>query len=194
MQYEDEEVWKFVENTNNYYSVSSHGRVRSEARVILRTDGKPLSVAERILVPAYDNKGYPVVSICLVTSKKVIKVHRLVAQAFCEKPDVCDIVNHIDNTVTNNHFSNLEWVTCKENIQHSVKQGRHSSQRQLGEANFSSKYNLSQIIEARRLVGVGESYNYVATKLNINRKYLNQIIKAEVWNFPKAFPEYYEAL
>lgn len=121
-------------------------------------------------------------------------MHRLVAQAFCEKPDGCDIVNHIDNTVTNNHFSNLEWVTCKENIQHSISQGRHSSQRQLGEVNFSSKYSLSQIVEARRLVSVGESYNCVATKLDINRKYLNQIIKVEVWNFPKAFPNYYEAL
>lgn len=64
------------------------------------------------LVQTLNYKGYPTVRI-----NKVVKtVHRLVAIAFVKNIDNKPQVNHINHIKYNNYFENLEWVTCKENI------------------------------------------------------------------------------
>lgn len=49
-------------------------------------------------------------------------VHRLVCLTFNGSPDKLErkYVNHKDGNKTNNHFSNLEWCTSKENSQHAL--------------------------------------------------------------------------
>lgn len=48
--------------------------------------------------------------------QKTIMVHRLVAKYFVDGYFEGAVVNHIDGDETNNHYTNLEWVTQKENI------------------------------------------------------------------------------
>lgn len=52
---------------------------------------------------------------------KTLKVHRLVALAFLEKPFGKNHVNHIDGDIYNNSVSNLEWCTPTENNAHSMR-------------------------------------------------------------------------
>lgn len=47
--------------------------------------------------------------------------HRLVAKAFIKNKDNKPCVNHKDGNKRNNHYSNLEWVTNKENMVHASK-------------------------------------------------------------------------
>ena len=48
-------------------------------------------------------------------------IHRLVAEAYIPNPDGKLEVNHIDGNKENNHYSNLEWATRKENVVHSFE-------------------------------------------------------------------------
>lgn len=53
----------------------------------------------------------------------LIKIHREVAKAFVCNPDDFPEVNHIDGNKLNNVYTNLEWVTTSENIQHAWDNG-----------------------------------------------------------------------
>lgn len=68
--------------------------------------------------------GY--VSVCLYTKEHKAKhrlLHRLVANAFCEREPQKSEVNHIDGNKLNNSADNLEWVTRDENLMYAYKNG-----------------------------------------------------------------------
>uniref|UniRef100_A0A6C0EHG1 HNH nuclease domain-containing protein n=1 Tax=viral metagenome TaxID=1070528 RepID=A0A6C0EHG1_9ZZZZ len=66
------------------------------------------------------NDGYATISL-MDTIKNIqctLKVHRLVAYTFLERPENFTddlVVNHIDNNRLNNYYKNLEWCTSAEN-------------------------------------------------------------------------------
>lgn len=187
----DGEIWKDVCGTDGYYQVSNLGRVMSVARVITKKNDQTQIVPQKILSHAFDSKGYPVVSICLVSRKKVMKVHRLVAEAFCEKPEGCDVVNHIDNSVDNNIWTNLEWTTTAGNLAHADNQKRRHCSKQQGEANYQAKITLEQVLNIRNLNSQGFSRKVIREKTGIDLKTISRIVLKTRWNFPEAFPEFY---
>lgn len=56
-------------------------------------------------------------------TNKYSPIHRWVATTFIPNPEDKGHVNHIDGVKTNNHVSNLEWVTNQENCTHAVETG-----------------------------------------------------------------------
>ncbi len=59
-----------------------------------------------------------------INNKRVDRyVHRLVAQTFVPNPKNKPCVNHRDCNRSNNHASNLEWVTYKENTTQTLELG-----------------------------------------------------------------------
>lgn len=71
------------------------------------------------------NTGYREVAARINGKTKYFLVHRLVAELFCEKPNVHDVeVNHKNSDRLDERASNLEWITHGENLHHSYLAGR----------------------------------------------------------------------
>lgn len=118
---EDIELWDDVVGYEGLYEVSNTGKVRSlnhrKGRVLIqhldRKDGSERGDG-RFKVDLY-NGG----------DRKTCKVHRLVAEAFCEgKCPEKNEVNHKDLNCKNNHYTNLEWCDRQHNANNRKRTGK----------------------------------------------------------------------
>ena len=114
------EEWRDVVGYEGRYQVSSMGRVKS----LVRKDCLGRTVKERILKPGVIHNGYLQVGLCAGGKQKTLRVHRLVCEAFHENPDNKPQVNHINEDKTDNRACNLEWCTCKQNLNHGSRNER----------------------------------------------------------------------
>ena len=65
------------------------------------------------------NNDYQRVSLVIAAGTfKTVFVHRLVASSFSANSDTSLQVNHQDGNRQNNTLANLEWVLCKQNLNH----------------------------------------------------------------------------
>ena len=120
------EIWKEIVGFEGLYEISNYGNVKSCKRYVNFRFGKRL-VFEKLLRLGKDKDGYLMAILCQDGTKKTVKIHRLVANAFIDKFDGKNVVNHIDSNKSNNISSNLEWVSSLENICHSKSKLKSSS-------------------------------------------------------------------
>lgn len=81
------------------------------------------NITKKIIKHKIDRYGYPTTGLVANGKKYYPTIHRLVAKTWIENPLKLPQVNHIDGDKTNNDISNLEWVTAKRNIMHSLETG-----------------------------------------------------------------------
>ena len=116
------EEWREVRGYEGLYEVSDMGRVRSLDRVVHLSENSVRPACDslrkgRILKPEKDTRGgYMIVNLSKDGSVKKKKIHRLVMEAFVGECPEGYQVNHLDENPENNALLNLEYVTCKENI------------------------------------------------------------------------------
>ena len=112
------EIWKDIKGFEGYYQVSNYGNIKS----LTRFDGIRERKGQEIKQSLKYN-GYLQVGLRKNSKRKFFSVHRLVAIHFLDNPENKPQVNHIDCNKQNNHFSNLEWTTSKENLTHARTNG-----------------------------------------------------------------------
>ena len=117
-----QEIWKDAPGFEEYYEISTTGKVKSKDRYVKHNYGglKLLKGKLRRLV----KKG-KYINIDLYPTGKQVSVHRLVAEAFISNPNNYPLVMHKDNNTENNNVDNLMWGTYSMNAKQCVKDKRH---------------------------------------------------------------------
>ena len=104
------EIWKEIPDYPKY-KASTHGRIRSYYPEL-----------PKILSLYKDDDGYLTTKMYnSCGERKGARVNRILGITFIPNPDNLPIIDHIDNDRTNNHLSNLRWVTRKENSENKVE-------------------------------------------------------------------------
>ena len=113
---------------------------------------------------------------------KYFYIHRLVAITFIPNPQKKREVNHIDGNQENNHISNLEWVTHKENAQHAYLNGLTTR----GEKNTQTKLTEKQVLEIRSLYVTKQfSHKKLGEKYGVTPSNIYMIIHRKNWSYLK---------
>lgn len=139
------EIWKSIKGFEGFYEVSNLGNIRNRNKKILK----------HYII----NSGYASVTLWLNYKCSHYLVHRLVLMTFCPSSNPYKKeVNHIDENKLNNCLDNLEWVTSKENKQHSLKSGR-----------YDKLYVLKNTLGKKHLHNTTSKYHNVTYDKNRNK-------------------------
>lgn len=122
----EQEIWKDIKNYEGLYKISNLGRVKSLPKYAGRSYRK-----EKILKTYLDKNGYVKVILCKNNRTRFLSIHRLLAEAFIPNPNNYPQINHKDENKQNNSLNNLEWCTCKYNINYGTRTKRDVKKRKM---------------------------------------------------------------
>ncbi len=171
------EIWKDVHRYVGLYQASNYGRIRS-------------MIKNKILSPGDNGRGYKFIHLKHNGSVERFYVHRLIAMTFIPNIYNKKEVNHIDFDKDNNHVENLEWMTCKENLNHakinnrfnsSEYQKAQTSKANSGENSYLSKLNDKSVIEIRKLYKGGLTQKQISKIYSVNRATIGYITSNKTW-------------
>ena len=161
---EEKEIWKDIEGFEGLYQVSNYGRVRSLERTAWNGKGY-YKAPERILRVRKTHTGYLRVNLYKNNKAKDYYIHRLVAEAFIPNIDNLPCINHKDENPKNNHVTNLEWVTYKENnnygthkekVAEKLRGRKHSEEwnRKVAEKNINNPKTSKPVLAIDKITGL----------------------------------------
>lgn len=167
-----------IDEIQKYYEITEDGRVYSK-------------IKNRWLHPIRNNFGYTNYSINKgIPHSCFISAHRLVAFKYLGPPPNSSYeVDHKDHDKTNNHWSNLQWVTHAENIRRSfAENGREGywknkikpSPDLLTRDKMSNAKKKTVIYEKDGIIQKFQSIDDAARELNTYRKRIYLSIKNSV--------------
>jgi len=143
--------------------------------VVLYEDGtvKRQGVKQTLNV---DKNGYVRLTIFGVRKR----LHQWMAQSFLPNPENKPCVNHIDGNKSNNHISNLEWATYKENNDHAAVtglMGRHC------ETHTQASLTNEQVLEIVAKWNSGKyDFRYdIAHEYGVSQGTIEKILRGERW-------------
>ena len=179
------EIWKPVPEFEDFYEISSSGRIKSLARTIIRKDGKPLRIKEKMLKTPANGRGYPRVTLYKPGNNSWNTVHSLVAKTFLPHPEM-DIgggknqfgVNHKDGDKMNNHVDNLEYITNANNVIHARKSGLLCAR---GSKNGRAKISENDVDSIKYLYSEGATQQELAQKFGICQTSISRVICGTTW-------------
>lgn len=165
------ERWLPVVGYEGIYDVSDYGRIRRMKAACGTSVG-------RLLHPMMDTHGYLQVCLSYKNSQHMLKVHRLVAQAFIGAYPPGKEINHRDGVKTNNALPNIEYVTTSENQLHALDLGLSLR----GENHYRAKLCEADVHAIRSLFGE-ITQRSIAKKFGVKRTAISNIKSGKSWGW-----------
>ena len=173
------ETWKDIPEFRGSYQVSDIGRVRSLDRVVTYKDGSMRKLKGRLLKTYLNTSGYEKVTLYNDNIDTTKTVHRLVLETFKPHVNMNDLeVNHIDGNKLNNHLTNLEWVTARDNILHAYDTGLIDNR---GERSPNAKLTNADVLEILQRLDTGELHRDIALDFSVNKSCISKINIGTTW-------------
>lgn len=159
------------------YKIDQNGNIFSEDREYTNSLGRTYNLKQQRIKPINHNTGYCVVRLSKDKQAKTIRLHRLIAENLIPNPLNKPYVNHIDGDKRNNHPSNLEWCTAKENSSHAIKTGLTNHK---GTSNPACRFTFDDVDDWYFLLRAGIQIKDVASLYNCERNTIMRLIKKEI--------------
>lgn len=168
------EIWKDIAEVNNLYEVSNLGRFKRKKRG---------GYCEKILKLAYYSNGYLQFSVTINRQRYTAISHRIVAKYFVknDKPEIYNIVNHINGIKDDNRSENLEWCTQSMNNKHSFEKLGRLPKDNKGIKNPKVLLNEEQVITIRKLYNEGVKQKELCDIFNVKYPVIYKIIHRINW-------------
>lgn len=168
------EAWRPVVSYEGFYSVSNLGRVRSEHRVVGRSNQPPKTVRQRIL-KLRRRRGYMCVNLQKSGRQRTFNVHSLVAEAFLGPRPAGLAVLHGQLGQEMNTPENLSYGTLSQNMGHDRLR---DDTLPWGEQHYKSKLTVEQV---RLVRSSPESGAALARRFGVTRTTISDIRRGRTW-------------
>lgn len=173
------EEWRPVVGFEDYYSVSDAGRVRSEARTIIRQDGSSTTVRTRLMKQAMGvDCPYLTVSLSHGGVATTRYVAHLVLQAFDGPCPAGMEACHGDGKSDNNRRVNLRWDTRPNNHADKLAHGTAT----IGEKNPAAVLTDESVSRLRARRADGVSYRKLAAEFGVSPMTAYRAAVGESWS------------
>ncbi len=132
------------------------------------------------LSPAKDKDGYLKVNLSggSRNNKCYARIATLVAYHFIGEPPKGmkdPTINHIDGNISNNHYTNLEWL--ERNVNTSIRNNKGT-----GETNHEAKLTEQQVIEiCDLLINTNLTYDQIGMKYGVKKSTISNIKNKKNW-------------
>lgn len=155
------ERWAEIDNTDGWYYISDQGNVWSCKR-------------GRYMKNVIHKNMYAFISLQMADGKeKKFYIHQLVAKHFISNPNGYTEIDHIDTDPINNVYTNLRWVTHKENMNNPItkkKRRENGFYRNIGLRNrIINGKNVQQYDDNGTIIAEFESIAQAAMETGISR-------------------------
>ena len=132
-----------------------------------------------------NKKGYFQVCVSNGRAKrKVIRVHKAVAETFVSGKKEGYVVNHIDGNKQNNAYWNLEWCTLSQNTLHAYRTGLMPSDLNRGEKSGITTLK-KEDVERIRTVYTPKDRKYgtraLAREYGVDHMTISRIVRRKTW-------------
>lgn len=177
------EIWKPIPGWEEFYEISTAGRVRSLDRLMARRTrdgvlGKCIRKG-RVLSGGKTRKGYKTVSLKHPLRKGITReIHRLVCIVHNgPPPSPAHHASHVNGIKTDNRSENLRWATPKEN---QADQYAHGTRR-LGERHPLSKLTDVEVLQIRRMAAGGAVLADIDRYFGLSKGHSHNIVRRLSW-------------
>lgn len=137
----ENEVWLPVFGYEDFYEVSSLGRVRSKDRWVSNGSKRGRLIQGRILKTPLNSQGRRMVTLYINQRGRSLHPYQLVARAFLGPCPIGQVVRHMNGDRTDDRISNLGYGTPKQNTADRILHGTM----QYGELVHNAKLTNEQV-------------------------------------------------